>query len=912
MRQGLEWVGRLLGPAGGGSGVKRCAPCLAGVVALAFLGCSDRTSTEPGIVPAELLALSPAADTVEMGETVDPPVAVQVIAASGEPVEGIPVRFLLQSGPGKVFPNLAVSDEEGVAEAFFQAGGLAGESRVRADIPSASNVEALSFDVVTVPSAFVQLAVEEGNGQTAEVESQLPLPFAVTALAGEGIPAGGIAIAWDVRSQLAGLRLSADTSFTDEEGRAEVLLTLGPQTGEIVVAAYAARTTVSDTIQFTVTARAVLETGVIIDFVEPLPLEAGQQATMFGGGFSAQAEENEVRIEGVKAEILSASPTEITFVVPAFLDRCLPERQVGLRALVRDEASNGQLVDLLPAQPAVTLQTGEAALLQGDQARCVQLAGVAGVADYVFHVQSASRAPDGVATVRMGLRTAEDADITSSQKLDVAVAAADQAGGDVGEGIVLSSALAELLSRDVQPVRMGGNAPAARAALRSAEVAEGDTLHILFAVQPNLAISCEDTVRVIGGVVRAVGEHVILVEDPLAPAGGFAGADWTLLKNEFDGTVYPTATSFFGEAADIDGNGRVIVLYTPEVNRLSPPEGGRINGFFLLSDLARSDRPGGGGVSGEDGSVCATSNEGEILYVAVADPDGVFGSPFTPGQALRAGRRTAAHELQHLVNAQQRVVLGTGGFDAIEESWLDEGLSHLAEELVGLQLMGLAETHNITFDLIEKDRDRLDVFNIYHLPNFFSLALYMSAPGIAPVLSPVDPGGLGSEQMRGFAHFFLRWLLDQSGGEDPAAFVRAIVSGGGGQRSGIANVENVAKRSWDELIAEFAMTLAVDDTGVTGLPDRFTIRTWDLRDVFAGLNANPSAGRRFRIPYPLAVTALGFSAASLDFDLNASTEAFFSIRGSGEAPPVAIELLGQDGAVLPPTANPQLLIVRTR
>ncbi|MCK5412023.1 MAG: hypothetical protein KAJ67_08000 [Gemmatimonadetes bacterium] len=889
--------------------MRRCAPYLVGVAALAFLGCSDRTSTEPGIVPAELLSLSPAADTVEMGETIDPPVAVQVIAASGEPVEGIPVRFLLEAGPGEVFPNLAVSDEEGVAEAFFQAGGLAGESRVRADIPSASNVEPLSFDVVTVPSAFVQLAVEEGNGQTAEVESQLPLPFAVTALAGEGIPAGGIAIAWEVRSQLAGLRLSADTSFTDEEGRAEVLLTLGHETGEIVVAAYAARTTVSDTIQFTATARTVLETGVIIDFVEPLPLQAGQQATMFGGGFSALADENEVRIEGVEAEILSASPTEIIFIVPAFLDRCLPERQVGLRALVREEASNGQFVDLLPAQPAVTLRTGEAALLQGDQATCVQLAGAA---DYVFHVQSADRAPDGVAAVRMGLRTAEDAEINSSQELDVAAAAADQAGGDVGEGLVLSSALAELLSRDVQPIRMGGSGPAARAAFRSADVADGDTLDILFAVQPNLAISCEDTARVISGIVRAVGEHVILVEDPLAPPAGFAGADWTLLKDEFDATVYPTATAFFGEAADIDGNGRVIVLYTPEVNRLSQPGGDRINGFFLLTDLARSDRPGGGGVPGKDGSVCATSNEGEILYVAVSDPDGAFGSPFTSGQALRAGRRTAAHELQHLLNAQQRVVLGTGDFADIEESWLDEGLSHLAEELVGLQLMGLAETPNITFGLIENDRDRLDVFNIYHLPNFFSLALYMSAPGIAPVLSPVDPGGLGSEQMRGFAHFFVRWLLDQLGGEDPAAFVRAIASGGGGQRSGIANVENVAKRSWDELIADFAMTLAVDDTGVTGLPDRFTIGTWDLRDIFAGLNANPSAGRRFRIPYPLAVTPLGFSAASLDFDLNASTEAFFSIGGSGEATPVAIELLGQDGAFLPPTANPQLLIVRTR
>jgi hypothetical protein len=821
------------------------------------------------------------------------------------------VRFLLESGPGAVFPNLAVSDEDGVAEAFFQAEGTADASRVRVDIPSASNVQPVVFNLLTVPSAVVDLGVAEGNGQVAEIQSQLPLPFAVTASVGTGtdaMPAVGIAIAWTVESQSGGQRLSADTTFTDEDGRAETLLTLGPEIGEVVVSAYATRTTVSDTISFTATAREVLETGVLIDFVDPLPLQAGQEATIFGAGFSTALSENEVRIEGQAAEILSASATELRFVVPSFLESCLPARDVGVRALVMGEASNGQLIELRPTQLPVDLAVGQSALLRGDDALCVQFAATAERRDLVFHVQSASRVASAITAIRMGIRAPDEIELASAERLETDVAASEEAGLSGAEALISAGALSELLQLEARPLR--ASAPGVRTSLGSADLSEGDTLQVRFAVSPDLSVSCDSPARVIDGLIRAVGQHVILLEDPLSPAG-FGPADWQLLRDEFDETVYPTNAAYFGDAADLDGNGRVVLAFTPEVNRLAPPGGGRVNGFFLLSDLAASGR-GGGGVPADDGSVCASSNEGEILYIGVADPEGEFGNAFTPAQALRAARRTAAHELQHLLGAEQRVVLGSSGFAAVEESWLDEGLSHLAEELVGLRLLGLPEGQNITFDLIENDRGQLDIFNIYHIPNFFSLSLYMSAPRLAPVLSPFDPGGLGGEQMRGFGTFFLRWLLDNHEGDEPAAFVRAIASGGGGQRQGIANVENVTGRSWSDLIAEFATMLAVDDTDLTGLDGRFRITTWNLRDIFAALNANPSAGRRFPFPYPLAVAPIGFSSSARDFDLNASTEAYFSVTGRQDAPALAIELTGQDGAELPPTANAQVLIIRTR
>ena len=48
---------------------------------------------------------------------------------------------------------------------------------------------------------------------------------------------------------------------------------------------------------------------------------------------------------------------------------------------------------------------------------------------------------------------------------------------------------------------------------------------------------------------------------------GFTDLDLADLAMEFGDPVYPTITEAFGSESDLDGNGRVIILFTPAVNR---------------------------------------------------------------------------------------------------------------------------------------------------------------------------------------------------------------------------------------------------------------------------------------------------------------------------------------------------------
>ncbi|MGH7540673.1 MAG: hypothetical protein ACRELC_06725, partial [Gemmatimonadota bacterium] len=313
----------------------------------AWLACGDGGSTEPGSPPAELIALSPAVDTLVTGDLSDPPISVRVQDGLGSPVEGVPVRFMLSEGDGELSSNLAVSNRDGIAEAGFRAPGRPGEIRIRVDVPSASNVPSLEFTLVAAPSDSVELRVVDGDGQRAEVGSQLPIPFEVQAVTAAGTPAGGVAIAWRIA---AGSEhspvLTADTTVTDGAGRASALLTLGRRAADYRVEAHAARGVVSDTVGFRATATATFEGAVRLDSVSPDPLVAGAQAVVHGHGFSPILSENDVRIEGERATVVEATGTALRIRVPEFAGECLPAREVGIRALVAGDASNGEMIVL--------------------------------------------------------------------------------------------------------------------------------------------------------------------------------------------------------------------------------------------------------------------------------------------------------------------------------------------------------------------------------------------------------------------------------------------------------------------------------------------------------------------------------------------------------------------------------------
>lgn len=890
------------------------------LLAAAVLGaaCGGDSATEPSLNPAQLVLPDGSPDTISVGGVVES-VEVRVENPAGEPVEGVPVRFLLVSGPGEVMPNLAVTNGEGVAETQFRGGSEFGTSVVRTDIPSASNVESRRLRVVTVPAGEVTLSAEDGRDQRAEAGSQLPVPFRVRVTTPDGTPSAGVRVEWRMEEGPSDARLSSDTTFTDDQGRTRTLLTLGTTPGEHVVTARAAGGVVTDTARFRAEAVSSLSTPVSLDSVSPLPLAPGAEAVLFGEGFRSGGAEVEVRVEGLAGDVFEVEPDRVRFRVPDFDTRCLPERDVGVRALVSGEVSNGTLVRIRPATAPLELAVGEVEVRNGaDAVDCLQLAGGDDERRYVVTAGTAGRTAGENSPLRLFVNAGgtdgsrEARTMVSSRRTPVQeVEPPEQTRPR--EIRLREQARRELDRRGFRgSPRVSGEEPSARIQGASAPSVE-DTLRHTFAVGRDLAVDCSDTSRVVDGVVRAVGSNVVLVEDVDAPDPSFPEETWATLRDEFDEVVFPTDSLYFGGPADIDGNGRIVVLVTPEVNRLTPRSAtGRIGGFFLPLDLTDSGDPEGDGLQGPGGEVCPASNEGELLYLAAPDPEGRFGSPLREDQALRNARSVVAHELEHLLSAEQRLVFGDADFGELGDVWLQEGLAHVAEEVVGLRLMDRAPGDNVSWEEIEGDRRQLDRFNTFHLNNFARLDLFMRQPTVAPVLATADPGGAPGLQMRGFSWSLLRWAADREGTGGEAAFFRALSRGGPSHEAGIDNLEAATGRQWRDLLSDYRLALALDDAGVEGASPDLRITTWDVRSVFAGLAENSSSGSSFPFRFPLAITELPVETTAVDFEARAATAAYFRLQGARDVRPVSLRLTGQSRRRLDDGIEPQLSVVRTR
>src|SRR5437879_4353845 len=97
--------------------------------------------------------------------------------------------------------------------------------------------------------------------------------------------------------------------------------------------------------------------------------------------------------------------------------------------------------------------------------------------------------------------------------------------------------------------------------------------------------------KTIGARVRAVGAHVAIYVDTLAPPPGLDSADIDTLRQVFDTLLYPLDSANFGAVSDLDANSVVIALMTPVVNSLTTKGectaagGSYIAGFFFPPDL---------------------------------------------------------------------------------------------------------------------------------------------------------------------------------------------------------------------------------------------------------------------------------------------------------------------------------------
>lgn len=316
---------------------------------------------------------------------------------------------------------------------------------------------------------------------------------------------------------------------------------------------------------------------------------------------------------------------------------------------------------------------------------------------------------------------------------------------------------------------------------------------------------------------RAVGDKVAIFSDDANPAfaESFLPEDYAELADMFDRHLHPIGTSAFGAESDIDANGRVIILISKRVNDFTPDcAQGRIIGYFYGGDLLTT-------VTG--------SNRAEIFFTFAPVPATATCSAVTRRIALNQLKPTLIHEFQHMISFNQHRLIRGG---AQEQTWLNEGLSHLAQDLAG-QLIPNADCPGAS--------SCRGLFNTGDLSNIYS---YWNDTQRSALVYGRNSSGTLPE--RGIGFLFTRWLLDRYGsGENGFDFTRALLAT---TRVGQDNVQAVTGGSLPALIGEMQLTGYLDGLpGFTPLSTRLTYTTWDFRTVMN----NPANSQLFPAGYSL-------------------------------------------------------------
>jgi hypothetical protein len=340
----------------------------------------------------------------------------------------------------------------------------------------------------------------------------------------------------------------------------------------------------------------------------------------------------------------------------------------------------------------------------------------------------------------------------------------------------------------------------------------------------------------INAVVRAVGERAIILTDVNTPANGLTNADFTALAAEFDDKIFVTDSAYFGNPTDIDDNGHIEILFSPKVNQFTDPESeGFIGGFFFTGDLF--PRNASGGLPG-----CEQSNEAEIFYILAADPSGTYGNAFSASFIRQLTRGTVAHEFQHMINSGTRLYVNLNA-QTFEASWLDEGLSHLAEELVGRSVLGYSDLQTLRRQEVApaSEAPNYPTFSAFFFQNLGRLQYWLERPDTSAAITEAVATELAH---RGAAWALLRYTADHYSNNNVKDFTQRLVLS---NDSGTVNFREEANADIEDILHGWLTTIYTDHFGIPGLDDHYQYRSWDLRDVEEAINENQ---------YPLRVQSI--------------------------------------------------------
>ncbi|HYD53011.1 MAG TPA: Ig-like domain-containing protein [Gemmatimonadaceae bacterium] len=800
------------------------------LVGLALLaGCSG---TEPDPV-ATTVRISPPVATVEMGSTTQ--LSVEVRDQRDEPMTGRPIVWTSANlSIASVASGLVTGMSPGVTRVIATVDGRAAEATVTVTaLPVAAVVitnHPLSLIAGQAASLGATLSDRLGNvltGRTVEWSTSAPEIATVDASGRvQGVAAG-----------------TATITATSEGVRGSASLVVMP-----------------------------IGTPPVLGGITPQALVPGQPATIAGTGFDATATRNVVTLGGVNAPIVAATATELLVTVP-----CVPGGAAELR-VATNNATSVPLATTVTV-PQRTLAVGQTLVLSpNSQAGCNELVGT-GSARYVVSVFSASTSANALVDFELsGNPAPPGAEPPRFSAVSPRLVEAHDPATDAAR----ARDLAHLQAMERERARYEalrarrGSAPAAR---RAAVAAPLPTMGEMRGITFTFTAGCGDTTRVVRGKAIYVGTRAVIWEDSTNTLQSSADAQlagyYERLGQIFDRDQYEVIRATFGDPlrrdALTDGDGRVHMVFTQ-----------RLNGTGAAAYVTSCDQ--------FPRTMAAGSNFGEYFYGAVPTTSGRnLTSTAYPDGWFYFMARTVVHEVKHIASMAARVA---NDAPTLEQSWLEEGTARHAEEVWVRQALhnvawkantgwGSAASNGLYCDF-HPENEVCNAADALRRPSygmrrqFNELREKLVQPWNWSVYG--DGVGQGGSVFYQTVWSLVRYAIDRHGASD-ATFLGALTNA---STNGTTNLAAVAGVPMDQLIGTWSLALYTDDhPALQASHADLQIPTWNLRSIYAGLNADPTWATRWATPYPVQALQLPFGAFSTQQQgLRGGANAYYELSGT--------------------------------
>ena len=714
---------------------------------------------------------------------------------------------------------------------------------------------------------FIRVLVEEAQHAPAGAQLASPLMVQVSE-ANTGQPAPGVRVRFAVAAGSATLLDSIAVTGLFGEAAARLRVGVAGDTSRVIAAIAAAP---EKSVSFTV----ISSTPPTLIGVSPSTVVAGDTVVLSGDRFSGAV--SVVLGETVVIALAGGTHSRARAIVPP----CLPAGALAVRVLVDGASTNPVPITSRATRAAVTLKPYEWMTVASNQlASCLSLVGEAGASYLVVPQFAAAGGAAEVVEWRLGSPLAVAGAVVAGfarANAGVARLPTQQSGARVAFERVLRAAerevAAQLRGSRGGPPLVRSQAPAALVRFQRPP-ALGSLRGFNVVASLDGSKSSVVTAR-----LRFAGDRVLVYSDTATAA--LSDGQLFALARLMDRDLEQTATSAFGSVPDIDGNGRLIVLLTPAVNALVRAEDcvqrGFVTGFFYPPDLIERN---------------ARGNGGEVFYAYVTDNTGKYSCAHTEADVVRTLQAAYLHELQHLISFNEHV-LARGGEN--EEPWLNEGLSHIAEELGSRLFEG---RYPAPFGRGTTTQLFPDSAAPFIAPQMFNAYLYFYS---TTQHSLTTFEGAGRLEDRGASWLFLRWLADQKGN----AILRRLVQS---SRRGVANVEDVAGESFGALFGDFSIALYADSLpGIarSAIPSRLRYSTRNIRQLMA----REATISGFGDPFPLPTYLLAGGGA-LRSGMVPGTMVHTIVRSESSGAPINLTYTAPDLGPLASALAAQVSIMR--